>query len=205
MNENVLFIQGGGKGAYAADKKLASSLQESLGSEYQVHYPMMPGEEDPEYETYKAQIAKEFASLGGPIILVGHSLGGTVLLRYLTEETVEKPIAGIFLVATPYWTAEEWFDEHKLHQNLAASSHHIPPIFFYHSRDDDVVPFSHLAMYAAKLPQATIHELDRRGHQFHNDLSAVAADILSVRKKAAAQVDAKAGEARARGPGRRSA
>ncbi len=183
MKRNVLFIQGGGEGAYAADKKLAASLQEWLGSAYQVHYPMMPNEADPEYEAYKTQIAKELTSLDGPTALVGHSMGGTVLLRYLTEEKVEKPIAGIFLVATPYWTAEDWFDEHKLHKNLASPSHKTPPIFFYHSRDDHVVPFAHLAMYAAKLPQVTLHEFDGRGHQFNDDLSEVAADILSLSKR----------------------
>ncbi len=183
MKKNVLFIQGGGEGAYEADKKLAASLQEGLGSAYQVHYPMMPNEADPAYETYKTQIANEFASLKGQIALVGHSMGGTVLLHYLTEEKVEKPIAGIFLIAAPYWTAEDWFDEHKLQNNLAPPLHKMPPVFFYHSRDDPVVPFAHMALYAAKLPQATIHEFDGRGHQFHNDLSEVAADIFSLSKR----------------------
>ena len=83
-------------------------------------------------------------------------------------------------MAAPYWTAEEWFDEHRLRKNLASPSHKTPPIFLYHSRDDPVIPFTHLAMYAAKLPQATIREFDGRGHQFENDLSEVAADILSL-------------------------
>ena len=131
-------------------------------------------------EQLQTQIVKELASLEGPVALVGHSVGGTVLLRFLTEEKVEKPIAGIFLVAVPYWTAEDWFDENKLRRNLTSPSHKTPPFFFYHSRDDPVVPFAHLAMYAAKLPQATLQEFDGRGHQFHNDFSEVAADILSL-------------------------
>lgn len=180
MKKNVLFIQGGGEGAYAADKKLAASLQELLGSAYQVHYPMMPNEADPAYETYQTQITKELADLDGTVVLVGHSMGGTVLLRYLTEEKVEKSIAGIFLVAAPYWTAKDWFDEHKLHKNLASRSHKTPPFFFYHSRDDPVVPFAHMATYAEKLPQANIREFNGRGHQFENDLSEVAADILNL-------------------------
>ncbi len=184
MKINVLFIQGGGKGAYAADQKLAASLQESLGPAYQVHYPMMPNEADPAYETYKTQLSKELASLNGQVVMVGHSMGGTVLLRYLTEEKVEKPIAGIFLVATPYWTVEDWFDQHKLDKNLASPTHETLPICFYHSQDDPVVPFAHMAMYAAKLPQAIIHEFDGRGHQFHNDLSEVATDILSLSSNA---------------------
>ena len=51
--------------------------------------------------------------------------------------------------------------------------------FFYHSRDDETVPFAHLALYAQKFPQATIRELNGRGHQLNNDLSEVAEDIKS--------------------------
>jgi len=57
------------------------------------------------------------------------------------------------------------------------------PIFLYHSRDDDIVPFAHLALYAEKLPQATIRVFDGGGHQFNNDLSQVASDIASLQKE----------------------
>ena len=62
-----------------------------------------------------------------------------------------------------YTTAEEWWP--------------IARIFLYHSRDDEVVPFAHLALYAAKLPQATIRQFDEGGHQIGNDLADVAEDI----------------------------
>ena len=51
------------------------------------------------------------------------------------------------------------------------------PLVFYQGRDDEVVPFAHLSMYAAKLPRATIREFAGLGHQFNNDLTEVAADI----------------------------
>jgi hypothetical protein len=35
-------------------------------------------------------------------------------------------------------------------------------------------------MYAERIPQATIHEFDGRGHQFNNDLSEVAGDIKGL-------------------------
>jgi len=71
-------------------------------------------------------------------------------------------------------------DEYKLSENFAA---HLPkglPIFLYQSRNDEEVPFTHLAMYAEKLPLATVREFDGRGHQFNDDLSEVAADILHM-------------------------
>jgi predicted alpha/beta hydrolase family esterase len=165
----VLFIQGGGEGAYEIDRKLAVSLQNALGAAYHVSYPKMPNEDDPEYRAWKAQISKEHAALGPRTILVGHSAGASVLLRYLAEEKVDNP--GVFLIAAPYWGAENWHAS-QLPKEL--------PIFFYHNRDDEVIPFAHLAMYAKKLPQATIREFDAGGHQFNNDLSKVAADIASL-------------------------
>ena len=127
MKKQVLFIQGGGEGAYAEDADLAASLQDALGTEYDVIYPHMPGEDDPQYEAWAAQIAQERALLGDKAIIVGHSVGGAVLLRYLSEEKIDRPVAGIFIIAAPYWGAEDW--QADLPEEL--------PIYLYHSRDDE--------------------------------------------------------------------
>ncbi len=170
MQKQVLFIQGGGEGAYAVDEKLAASLQRALGAEYNVVYPRMPDEDDPQYETWAAQIAEEQAALDDKAIIVGHSVGGAVLLRHLSEAKSDRPLAGIFVLAAPYWGAEDW------QADLPAGL----PVFLHHSRDDRVVPFAHLAQFANNFPQATIREFDGRGHQFSNDLSEVAEDIKGL-------------------------
>jgi predicted alpha/beta hydrolase family esterase len=178
MKKQILFIQGGGEGAHEEDRKLAASLQDALGGEYEVVYPKMPEQESLGYEAWKAQISKELAALEGPVILVAHSVGSSILLRYISEEGIEKPLAGIFLIAAPYWGPGGWqADEFTLDEARASKLLKGLPIFFYHSQDDEVVPFAHLAMHAEKFPQATVREFDGRGHQFNNDLSAVAEDI----------------------------
>lgn len=108
---------------------------------------------------------------------MGHSVGASVLLQYCSEE--QQAFAGLFLLATPFWGADEFWkwDEARLPDEVAAKLASIPHIFLYHSRDDEVVPFAHLALYRAKLPQATVREFDGRGHQFANDLTQVAEDI----------------------------
>lgn len=70
---NILFIQGGGQGAYDADQKLAADLQDSLGAGDEVRYPKMPNEDDPAYERWKGRLAKEIAAPEGSII-VAHSV-----------------------------------------------------------------------------------------------------------------------------------
>ena len=55
-------------------------------------------------------------------------------------------------------------------------------MFFYHSRDDEWVPFAQLALYAEKVPHARFREFDGRGHQFDDDLREVAHDIQSLKR-----------------------
>lgn len=115
------------------------------------------------------------------MILVGHSLGGSILLKYLTEETVEQPVGGMFLIAPPYWGTAGWdVDEYALQNDFAAKLPDGLSVILYHGRDDETVPVTHLTLYAEKLPQATVHEFDGRGHQFNNDLSDVARDIKTL-------------------------
>ena len=178
MKRQVLYVYGGGQGAYEEDRKLVASLQDALGTGYGVWYPKMPDEDSLEYEAWKDQVAKELARLDSEVIFVGHSLGASILLRYLSEEKTEKPVAGIFLVAPPYWGTEDWeVSEYTLREDFASRLPKELPVSLYHSRDDEWVPFAHLALYTAKLSQATIHEFDGRGHQFNDDLSEVARDI----------------------------
>ena len=178
MEGQVLFIHGGGEGAHEEDKKLAASLQYELGAAYDVQYPELPDEGSPGYGAWRDRISRELAALDGEVILVGHSLGGSILLKYLCEEKVENPVSGIFLIAAPYWGAEDWkAREYELREDFASMLPGDLAMFFYHSRDDEVVPFVHLAPYRERLPQASFNEVDGRGHQFDDDLSEVARDI----------------------------
>jgi len=177
----VLFIQGGaGKEDYEADAKLVTSLRETLGETYVVHYPLLSQESSPDFGR-KKQIDKAISLIKGEIILVGHSLGASMLLKYLSESRIQKKIAGIFLISTPFWSGEEdWKQGLKLQEDFADKLPKSVPIFLYHSKDDEEVPFDHLEFYAHKLPQATLRKITVGGHQLNNDLSTVAKDIKSV-------------------------
>jgi uncharacterized protein len=182
MKKHVLFIQGGGGDEdYAADAKLVASLQQVLGENYVVHYPPLPNESTPDFGR-KKQIGKEISSIkSSEIILAGHSLGASMLLKFLSESRFEKKVAGIFLLSTPFWSGDEdWKQDLKLRDDFAEKLPKDVPVFFYHCRDDKEVPFDHLAIYAQKLPQATIREIANGGHQLNNDLSLVGKDIKSL-------------------------
>lgn len=182
MRKPVLFIHGAGDGAYEEDELLAASLRDALGPGYTVLYPRMPTADSATYDDWIAPIDAELARLDQAVSLVGHSVGGSVLLKYLAETRVAPAVAGMFVIATPYWGADEFWrwDEARLPSDAAARLAHLARLVLYHSRDDEVVPFEHMALYEGLLPDATFRELDGRGHQLGNDLTEVAQDILSA-------------------------
>jgi predicted alpha/beta hydrolase family esterase len=127
-------------------------------------------------------LAREINRLEAEPILVGHSLGGSVLLKYLSVEPYGRSIAALFLVAAPYWGKKNWqADEYVLREDFSSRLAGIPQIFLYHSVNDEVVPFTHLQFYAEKLPGATIRESGNRRHLFNKGLPELVADIKSVK------------------------
>ena len=139
----------------------------------------MPLEDGAQYADWTARIASALPPRGDEVVLVGHSVGGSVLLKYLCEEPVEVTVTGLYVIAAPFWGADAFWDwdEARLPEDAAEKLAVVPRIVLYHGRDDDVVPFAHLALYAARLPEATIRALDAGGHQLANDLGDVARDI----------------------------
>jgi len=177
----ILFIQGGSKGACKEDKKLALFLQDALKEAYDIDYPMMPDEDNPDYETYKGKIDEELKRIHSKVVLVGHSVGGCFLLKYLSEEKIENDIAGIFFIATPFWGEGGWqYEGFSLEDDFPSKLPTEAPIFFYHGTEDETVPFSHLALYAKKIPRAISRKIVGRGHQLDNDLSEVVQDIKGL-------------------------
>ena len=190
MATQVLFIQGGSEGAYEADRLLADSLQKALGHGYRVQYPRMPDEDDPQYHAWKTAIEASLAKIRGPIALVGHSLGAFMLVKLLAETRLPTDLIGLFLIATPFVSATEgWQFPDMAPPKSFAKKLNSARIFLYHSRDDEVVPFEHLALYRTKLPRATMHVFEGRGHQFRNDLTEVADDIRRHATEQSARLD----------------
>lgn len=178
MNTRVLFVQGAGREGYREDQQLVDSLRAELGQAYEVEYPEMPDADNPKYAAWKDQIAEKSSALEGQVVLVGHSLGASLLLKWLSEESSVQPFVGLFLLAPPYWDDPEWpTAEYVLRQDFASTLPEGLPVFVYHCQDDEVVPFAHLALYAAHLPQAKVRAQPTGGHQFGNTLGQVAQDI----------------------------
>ena len=175
----VLFVQGGGEGVHDQwDNRLVESLTSELGPTYEIRYPLMPNEADPKYAVWKRALEKELAALEDGAIVVGHSVGGTILIHVLAEQTPPFDLGAICLIAAPFIGPGGWpSDEIDPQPDLAGRLPRGVPIFFYHGRDDDTVPFSHVELYARAVPRAQVRRLADRDHQLDNRLAEIAADI----------------------------
>jgi predicted alpha/beta hydrolase family esterase len=182
MTKQVLFIQGGGEGVHDHwDDKLVASLRRELGSGYEIRYPRMPDEGDPHYVPWKRMLEEQLAHLDEGGVVVGHSVGATILIHTLAETALERPIAGIFLIAAPFVGEGGWPSKDIESRNDFATR--LPeevPLFLYHGKEDQTAPVEHLGLYAAAIPRAVTRVLDKRDHQLNDDLSEVAADIRGL-------------------------
>jgi predicted alpha/beta hydrolase family esterase len=178
----LLFVQGGGKGAHDEwDNKLVASLRQELGQDYEIHYPRMPSEDSPSYALWKTALETAFETLQDGAILVGHSVGATILIKVLTEQRSTRRFGAIFLIAAPFVGQGGWSaDDLQFPPDLAARLPKDVPIHFFHGLKDETAPASHSELYARAIPQAHVHRLPGRDHQFNNDLREVAAAIFRI-------------------------
>ena len=177
----VLFIQGAGAGTHDEwDVRLVDSLRRELGSEWEVHYPHMPDEDDARYATWGPAIRWELAGLGDGAVVVGHSVGGTLLVHTIAQHPPDRPLGGIVLLAAPFvgeggWPGDGLEATSDLGSRLPAGV----AVHVFHGVEDETVPPSHADLYAAAIPQARVYGLPGRDHQIDDDLREVASVITA--------------------------
>jgi predicted alpha/beta hydrolase family esterase len=182
MRRQLLFVQGGGARVHDEwDGKLVESLRRELGPSYEVRYPRMPDEDDPRYDAWKAALQKEFADLNDGAVVVGHSIGGTILINVVAEQFPGRKLGAIFLIAAPFvgeggWQPDDWQPQPELGGKLPGEL----PVYVYHGLADDTAPPSHAELYARAIPQAHVCRLPGRDHQLNNDLREIAAMVKAL-------------------------
>jgi len=179
MTTQILFVQGDGEGAHDQwDKKLVDSLASELGRDYEIRYPLVPNEADPTYADWRTALEKEFDRLDEDAIVIGHSLGGAILIRALAECRLKSALTAVILIAAPFVGEGGWKSENtELRQDIAARLPVGVPVLLFHGTKDEVAPVEHVDLYAETIPRALVRRLNGRDHQLNNDLSVVANDI----------------------------
>lgn len=131
---------------------------------WEVLLPSMPNNANAQYDEWALYFSKLLPMLRPDAILIGHSLGGIFLAKYLSENVPKTPFAKLVLVAAPYdEEAHESLGAFKL-SSVKKLSKAASEIHLMHSQDDPVVPFSELGQYRKDLPDATAHVFSTRQH-----------------------------------------
>lgn len=166
---------GPGKGSY----DLVKYLRTGLGNDYLVMFPKIERPNTPTYEKYRKMYRLAFMKIKGPVILVGHSLGASTLLKYLSEEKWKLTVLGLFLVATPYWKSN--MKEFQLAESFQLALKNIPQIFLYQSKNDPGLSMDHLSFYQQALDWAVVREIAGDEHLFSKGLPQLITDIKSIK------------------------
>ena len=145
------------------------TLAEDLGEEYEVFMPSMPNKQNAHYDEWKIWFERHFEYLRDGVVLVGWSLGGMFLAKYLTENTLPFEIKAIFFLAAPCGTyADDGGNDCGSFQfsqeNLVKLTKFGSKIELWHSKDDFVVPFQHVLEYQKYLPEAELVTFEDKNH-----------------------------------------
>jgi predicted alpha/beta hydrolase family esterase len=148
-------------------KRWKDLLSDVLGGDYEVIAPKMPAYQNAKYAEWKIWFEKYLPILRDDLVLVGHSMGGIFLVKYLIENDLPVRIAQLHLVAAPI----EDTDAEKLCDfgfddvtQISTIQDKVHEIIIYHSEDDPVVPFKDAVAYAHYLPDAELVRFLDRGH-----------------------------------------
>jgi predicted alpha/beta hydrolase family esterase len=130
-----------------------------LGKNFEIIRPKMPLQDNAKYEEWKIYFERYFSHLKNNIILIGSSLGGIFLAKYLSENKFPRKILSVYLVCPPFddtTPTEDLVGGFKLKSDLSLIKKNCKNITLMFSKDDDVVPVSHAKKYQNKLKDARI-------------------------------------------------
>jgi len=140
-------------------------LQANLGDEYQVLTPTMPNKTNARYEEWKVWFTHLTDIMLDDCILIGHSLGGVFLAKYLSEHQFPRRIKGTILIAAPYDDdTEEDLTDFKLNSLTETFIQQAGIVTFFFGSNDPVISQAEIGKYRNDIPSAAYHILPAPDH-----------------------------------------
>lgn len=134
-------------------------LDKSLGKNFEIIRPRMSQQDNAKYSDWKIYFERFIPHLRNKVILIGASLGGIFLAKYLSENKFPKKILSTYLICPPFddtCPEEDLAGGFELKSNLSLMERNSPKLTLMFSKDDDAVPVSHADKYRRKLINAKI-------------------------------------------------
>lgn len=180
--QTLLFIHGAGGAVndpQYGSAQLLRSLKQEFARDFRIRAPLMPHPKDPHAVAWLDSLEAELSDFPARGVLVGHSMGGSMILKLISERRPNLLASGLVMIACPFWGEPDWkVEEFYLPKDFPDRVSGLKRILLYHSRDDAIVPFSHMATWHQHLPHAEVYELDGVGHTFATGIPRVLVDGL---------------------------
>lgn len=149
----------------------SDTLRADLGEGYEVYQPSMPNKQNARYVEWKIWFERYLALVEDGVVLVGWSLGGMFLAKYLSEESFVPQVKGLFMLAAPggeYMDpgggGDDCADFRPKRERLTDLTKRVHHLEVWHSEDDFVVPFTEVAWYESAIPGVTVRRFKDRNH-----------------------------------------
>lgn len=148
-----------------------NTLSEKLGSDFEVFAPTMPNKQNARYAEWKIWLKRYFPYFKDGIVLVGWSLGGMFLLKYLTKEGFPVKVKAFYSLASPSgWfkvedpTGGDCGEFRFSKETLKNIENKVEKINLWHSEDDFVVPYLDFKELKEVLPSAKTKTFVDKNH-----------------------------------------
>ena len=145
-------------------------LDRALGTKFQIIRPRMPLSENAKYADWKIAFERYIPLLRRNAILIGSSLGGCFLAKYLSEHRYPKKLRAVYLVCPPFdnthsIASDKLYGGFVLKKNLSLLESNARKLTLMFSHDDPSVPPYHAKRFAQALPGAkVVMYRNKRGH-----------------------------------------
>lgn len=134
-------------------------IDKELGKKFQIIRPRFPLQDNAKYADWKIWFERYIPLLRNNAILIGGSLGGIFLAKYLSENKFPKKLLSVYMIAPPFddtVLGEDLVGGFKLKSDLSLIEKNCKDVTLMFSADDDCVPVAHVEKYRNKIKGAKI-------------------------------------------------
>ncbi|MCB9811176.1 MAG: alpha/beta fold hydrolase [Candidatus Nomurabacteria bacterium] len=147
-----------------------ATLAEDLGDDFEVFSPSMPNKQNARYEEWKIWFERHLEFIRDEVTLVGWSLGGVFLAKYLSENKFPHKIKSLYILGAPsgevkpHSSGEDCASFLFNMDKLSDLSQQVKEVNIWHSKDDFVVPYEEFLNYRNHLEEANLVSFEDKNH-----------------------------------------
>ncbi|OGZ63869.1 MAG: hypothetical protein A3A98_01105 [Candidatus Staskawiczbacteria bacterium RIFCSPLOWO2_01_FULL_40_39] len=167
---------------FKTSKHWQNFLDKELEEIFEVFTPRMPNRNNARYQEWRIWFEKIIPFINDDVILLGYSLGGIFLAKYLSENIFPKKIKAVLLVATPFNSVglKESLGDFTLSTPLKDFSLQTKKTYLIFSKDDSDVPFEQLDKYKKILSNSEIMNFIDKGHFYQDSFPEIVELIKNI-------------------------